>query len=48
MQILIKIPYEVYEHIKRRSTEIQIDGDILENAVLNGTPLIEDDEESEG
>lgn len=36
MKIIIDIPKSVYEEIKRKSLEIQIDGDVLENAVLNG------------
>jgi hypothetical protein len=38
-KVIIKISDEVYENIKKRSNEIQIDGDSLENAVLNGTLL---------
>jgi hypothetical protein len=38
-KMIIKISDEVYENIQKRSTEIQADGDSLENAVLNGTPL---------
>ena len=38
-KIIIKISDEVYENIQKRSNEIQVDGDSLENAVLNGTPL---------
>jgi len=39
MQIVIDIPEKMYKDIQRKSLEIQIDGDTLENAVLNGTPL---------
>ena len=38
-KMIIKISDEVDENIQKRSTEIQADGDSLENAVLNGTPL---------
>jgi hypothetical protein len=42
MQLVIDIPDKVYKDIQRKSLEIQIDGDTLENAVLNGTPLPKD------
>jgi len=38
MKIVIDIPEELYKNIQKRSTEIQAEGLILENAVLNGTP----------
>lgn len=41
MEIVIKISKEVYKQIQSKSTEIQAEGLILENAVLNGTPLPE-------
>lgn len=39
MKIMIDIPEKVYRGIQKRSTEIQAEGLILENAVLNGKPL---------
>lgn len=39
MKIVIDIPEEVYEDIQKKSTEIQVKGYVLENAVLNGIPL---------
>lgn len=39
MEMVIKIPKTVVEDIQKRSTEIQIDGDIFKNAILNGIPL---------
>ena len=41
MELVIKIPDETYQNIQKRSTEVQAKGDVLENAVLNGTPLNE-------
>ena len=38
MKIVIDIPEEIYKNIQERSTEIQAEGYILENAILNGTP----------
>lgn len=38
-EIVIKLSDEVYTDIQKRSTAIQIDGDTLENAVLNGILL---------
>ena len=39
VELVIKVSDTVVKNIQRRSTEIQVDGDVLENAVLNGTPL---------
>ncbi len=39
VELVIKVSDAVIENIQRRSAEIQIDGDSLENAVLNGTVL---------
>ncbi len=39
VELVIKVSETVVENIQRRSTEIQIDGDVLENAVLNGIQL---------
>lgn len=39
MKIVIDIPEKVYRSIQKRSTEIQAEGLVLENAVLNGTVL---------
>lgn len=36
---MIDIPEEIYRDIQERSTEVQAEGYVLENAVLNGTPL---------
>ena len=39
MQIVIDLSDELYKDIQKKSTEIQAEGYVLENAVLNGTPL---------
>ena len=39
MQIVIDLSDEMYKDIQKKSTEIQAEGYVLENAVLNGTPL---------
>lgn len=39
MKIVINITEEIYKNLQERSTEIQAEGCVLENAVLNGTPL---------
>lgn len=41
MKIMIDIPKKVYKDIQKRSTEIQAEGLVLENAILNGKPLPE-------
>lgn len=43
MELVIRISDELYRDIQKRSAEIQAEGDVLENAVLNGKPLIVDD-----
>jgi len=42
MELVIRVPDELYKDIQKRSTEIQAEGDVLENAILNGKPLIAD------
>lgn len=39
MELVIRIPDELYKDIQKRSTEIQAEGYVLENAILNGKPL---------
>lgn len=39
IELVIKIPKELYKNIQERSTEIQAEGYVLENAVLNGTSI---------
>ena len=39
IELVIKIPEEVYKNIQSKSTEIQAEGYIVENAILNGIPL---------
>ena len=39
MELVIRIPDELYKDIQKRSTEIQAEGYVLENAVLNGKLL---------
>ena len=41
MKVLIDISEDAYKNILQRSTEIQAEGYMLENAVLNGTPIDE-------
>ncbi len=42
MKLIVDIPEEVYKNIQKRSPEIQVEGYVLENAVLNGTLLTSD------
>jgi len=42
MKLIIDIPEEVYKNIQSKSAEIQIEGYTVENAVLNGTPILDD------
>lgn len=37
MKLIINIPDEVYKDIQSKSTEIQVEGYMIENAILNGT-----------
>ena len=39
MKMVIDVPEETYKNLQKRSTEIQAEGYLLENSVLNGTPL---------
>lgn len=39
IELVIKIPEEIYKNIQSKSTEIQAEGYTVENAILNGTPL---------
>lgn len=39
MKIVINIPEEMYKNLQKRSTELQAEGYLLENSVLNGTLL---------
>ena len=39
IELVIKLPEEVYKNIQSKSTEIQAEGYVVENAILNGTPL---------
>ena len=39
MKLVIDIPEEMYKNLQKRSIEIQVEGYLLENLVLNGTPL---------
>ena len=39
IELVIKIPEKVYKDIQSKSTKIQAEGYLIENAVLNGTPL---------
>lgn len=39
MKIVIDIPEEMYKNFQKRSTEIQAEGYLLENSVLNGIPM---------
>ncbi len=41
IELIIKIPEEVYKNIQSKSTEIQAEGYTVENTILNGTPLNE-------
>lgn len=39
MKLIIDISKEMYKNLQKRSIEIQAEGYLLENSVLNGTPL---------
>lgn len=39
IELVIKIPENIYKNIQSKSTEIQAEGYTIENAILNGIPL---------
>ena len=39
IELVVKIPKEMYKNIQSKSTEVQAEGYTVENAILNGTPL---------